>query len=615
MTRFFNSLATSPTLRLFVIVGVLVLGAALRIVNITQADIWFDEGFSYYAIKVPDMMGALLRDDHPPTYFAMLKLWITFVGQSEFGLRSLSAIFSILTMAMVVPLAKEIMRHRPHPQQWLFPLLALIVIAMLDMQQYIAQETRMYAQYVFFAAVSMWAFLRWLRTTDRITAIVWVVFTALCPWTHYLGVWTGVTQGIYILIFVHGQKRWLALSGLIIAALTFLPWLLIAVIPYQFQKVGTQVIGTKSNLDTIKGFIEVFLSKQWVLLVAYMLFGSVTILYDRAKTTGYLLVWRGWQIVVLLWLWILVPFWLTFLFNVEFDILADHRLAQLDLPIALLIAYGLCNVPSPSRRVLVVALIVYSTLHFDIYLPRQPWAAFGRNASQFIEVGDGVLIDVAGGDYQLEYYIDRFAPQGIDVRSVKRWQTWYPDSFQSDIRAYLEPLETFWFVRWSNTDMTQIATELGFTQTGIQLTPDWGEDWVTMRYDKINVKTPLVTFENGMELLQIEFDSTRLQVDFWWRINQTLTKNYTVSAFLLDANGTLVAQWDSFPYLGNSETNQWNTSSIYWDPHKMIATQPLIVGNYQLGVSVYENTANGITNMQPQDNDASFAILQEVILP
>lgn len=593
--------------------AVFLLGAFLRLHHIAAEDIWFDEGFSYFAIKAPDMLDALTKDDHPPTYFAALRAWTDIFGRSEFALRSLSWVFTLLTLAAVVPLAREISRLRPHPAASAIPFLAFVVLAMQDMQQYIAQETRMYAMLGFFAALSMWAFLRWLRTGQRSTAVLWVIFTALCPWTHYLGAWVGVTQGLYALLFTDNRRRILTIAGLMIAALTFVPWLQAAVIPFQLQKVGTQIIGTRSTPETIFGFIEVFLSQAWVFTGILAIFGLVVV-WPNTGPRHFALRSRPWRAPALLLLWIMVPFWLTFAFNFRFDILADHRLAYLDIPLALLIAYGLANLQIPGRWVLTAALILYSVIHFDIYRPRQPWSAFGQDAAEYVVPGEPVLIDVGGGDFQLEYYVDRFAPPGTDVRSVKRWQTWRPATFDREIRAFLNQHDAFWFAQWSDYDMEPLASELGFVPTARRLTPDWQQPWHTTRYDRLNVSEPIATFANGMALLQAVSHTSPLRLDLWWRTDRSLSAEYTVSAFLLNSGGELVAQWDAYPFNGEAPTSGWQAGQIFYDPHLLVANRPLTPGTYTFGVSVYQLANNEIVVI-PAADDSRFVLLNDVNLP
>src|SRR3970040_1296582 len=91
---------------LFVLI--LLLAAAGRFVNIATESLSVDEGFSYWAIRHPDMLGLLLKDVHPPAYFYMLRGWAGMTGISELALRYFSAIPSVLSVAAIYHVAREL---------------------------------------------------------------------------------------------------------------------------------------------------------------------------------------------------------------------------------------------------------------------------------------------------------------------------------------------------------------------------------------------------------------------------------------------------------------------------------------------------------------------------
>jgi hypothetical protein len=73
------------------------------------------------------------------------------------------------------------------------------------------------------------------------------------------------------------------------------------------------------------------------------------------------------------------------------------------------------------------------------------------------------------------------------------------------------------------------------------------------------------------------------------RPSQTL--DFTTSAFLLDANGQLVAQQDSFPgkALAERPTTTWKRGEVIYDPKLMVTTdgKDLPPGRYAVGVQIY----------------------------
>ena len=65
---------------------------------------FLDEAFSWLHSQFPvaDLLGILTNLNHTPLYFFLLKYYLLFVPQTEFGLRSLSVIFSILSLISVI---------------------------------------------------------------------------------------------------------------------------------------------------------------------------------------------------------------------------------------------------------------------------------------------------------------------------------------------------------------------------------------------------------------------------------------------------------------------------------------------------------------------------------
>ncbi len=80
----------------------LLIATGLRTWNLTSQSIWFDEGYSWYAASQPTLLQTVTGDlTNPPLYYLLLHVWIRLVGDSEFGLRSLSLLQGILLLAVM----------------------------------------------------------------------------------------------------------------------------------------------------------------------------------------------------------------------------------------------------------------------------------------------------------------------------------------------------------------------------------------------------------------------------------------------------------------------------------------------------------------------------------
>ena len=193
--------------RLILLTLILLLGTTARILHIDQQSIWADEGFAYFHSIQPSLALSLARDTHPPLYFGTLHIWHSITGLSELALRYFSLLPSILSLAMVYQVARELVFARDgNPAKSPVPILAVLLLALADAEIFMAQELRHYTWHVFWVTASMWAMLRWVRTQNPRLWIAWVTLLTLGVYTHYITGFAGVVQGIFILLFLRGTQ-------------------------------------------------------------------------------------------------------------------------------------------------------------------------------------------------------------------------------------------------------------------------------------------------------------------------------------------------------------------------------------------------------------------------
>ena len=210
--------------RLVIFTLILLFGVVARSLHIDDQSIWVDEGYAIYHANYPSLIETLSRDTHPPLYFASLRLWQELVGNSTFALRWFSLLPSILSLAMIVPLACELVRLRgKRAGSSVVPILVMFLLALADAEIFLAQELRHYTWQVLLVISSMWAYLRWIRTRKSPHGWLWVALTTALVYTHYISVFIPLVQGIYALLFLREKVRWQAISGLGLVAGFLLP--------------------------------------------------------------------------------------------------------------------------------------------------------------------------------------------------------------------------------------------------------------------------------------------------------------------------------------------------------------------------------------------------------
>lgn len=142
--------------------GIVVLGVALRLINLSGEPYWGDEVLSLDIVRHFPSIGEMLRylsqvEFHPPLYYVLLHFWSALFGVAEAGTRSLSVVFGALTIVAVYVGAMRIFDDRRAA------LVAAFVTAILPMQIEYGQEARPYIIFCFFgtvAAASVWEYLR-----------------------------------------------------------------------------------------------------------------------------------------------------------------------------------------------------------------------------------------------------------------------------------------------------------------------------------------------------------------------------------------------------------------------------------------------------------------------
>lgn len=120
---------------------VLILGTALRLLLIGQAELWYDENFTLILARMPfaQMLQATMGDVHPPLYYVLIWPLAQIPMLPPWALRIPSALFSIASLALY----PRLMYGLSVPGR--VQLVSFAFMAMMPMQLHYAQEARMYA--------------------------------------------------------------------------------------------------------------------------------------------------------------------------------------------------------------------------------------------------------------------------------------------------------------------------------------------------------------------------------------------------------------------------------------------------------------------------------------
>jgi 4-amino-4-deoxy-L-arabinose transferase-like glycosyltransferase len=160
---------------------ILVAGAALRFATLSSQSFWLDEAIAIHSARL-DLGGLIHSVAHtegsPPLYFVLLDGWMRVFGDSEAGIRSLSALFGTATILLAYVIGRRLASAR-------VGLVAAALVAFNPLLVWFSQEARPYALLVLLAAASFLLFAEALeRPTGRVLG-GWALASGLAFATHY----------------------------------------------------------------------------------------------------------------------------------------------------------------------------------------------------------------------------------------------------------------------------------------------------------------------------------------------------------------------------------------------------------------------------------------------
>jgi len=207
------------------LLAIMVVALALRLWDLTLADVWFDEAVSASQARLGfiDMLVATGRDNYPPLHNIVLYPIVHLFGDGALALRLPSVLFGLATILIAADLGRLLFGARAG-------LVTAALVAASPLHIYYCQDGRMYTLFACVAALSMWALVRWRAAPSRGRAAVYVVATVLCLYAHFYSVFIVLAQNLWLLrLWRRGAlarlKPWLGMQA--VTSLAFLPWAVI----------------------------------------------------------------------------------------------------------------------------------------------------------------------------------------------------------------------------------------------------------------------------------------------------------------------------------------------------------------------------------------------------
>jgi mannosyltransferase len=188
------------------VAGLTAAGAAIRFAPLGVQSFHHDEVITVMRV-IPGSFGQMLHEvkaseSNPPLYYVLAWGWTHAFGRSEWGIRSLSALFGTLTVALGYPIGRQLASRR-------VGLILAGLLAFNPMLIWYSQEARSYALVIFFGALSFLFFLRALDSGGRPRELaVWAVASALALGSHYFAFFAVGIEAVWIAVAL--RHRWKA---------------------------------------------------------------------------------------------------------------------------------------------------------------------------------------------------------------------------------------------------------------------------------------------------------------------------------------------------------------------------------------------------------------------
>ncbi|MBN3898054.1 MAG: glycosyltransferase family 39 protein [Nostoc sp. NOS(2021)] len=235
---------------------------------------------------VVDTVNYLITSDpqHPPLYYVMVRLWAQVFGDSPTGVRSLSALISLLIFPSVYWLCLELFESPV--VGWV----AMGLIAVSPLQLFFAQEARQYSLWMVEILVSSAALLRTIRQEKKANWAVYFLTLILGLYTHLFTVLVMIAHGIYVVIqqqfrFTKTLLNYLLVS--IAAFLMLLPWLIVIVTHISTALELTSGFAVK-RIDNPFELIAIFLIRVTRILFDLNLTSDIAV-FNSLAVEGYLI--------------------------------------------------------------------------------------------------------------------------------------------------------------------------------------------------------------------------------------------------------------------------------------------------------------------------------------
>jgi uncharacterized membrane protein len=172
------------------VIGITIVASFFSFLYIGHKNIWFDEAYSIYFAKLPwrEFWSVLsCMDANQGLYYAFLKFWLV-LGDSEFSIRALSALFAVASIPVLYALARRLFGVRAG-------LIAALLFSVNAFFIEYAQEARSYSLTLFLVILSSYLFVRVIEDpSNKKLFYGYICVSAIAVYSHFFAALVLVAQ-------------------------------------------------------------------------------------------------------------------------------------------------------------------------------------------------------------------------------------------------------------------------------------------------------------------------------------------------------------------------------------------------------------------------------------
>lgn len=251
------------------ILGILVLiKISIGLLFITHHSVDLDEPFSIFHAQnnLGDLFGIFKNENNPPLHFLLLHFWEQAFGISPFAVRSLSLIFSVLTLVVLFKIGLKFFSQQ-------IAIFTCLFFIFSDFHHYYGLEARAYSLLVFEYSILIYFLLTIILTPKESS---WKTFLSLgivnvaLFYTHYISLIIFLSEGFLLLVYIRNFNWKNLLLTIGISLIGVLPWISTFVgRASNVTKAGTWL--TQATYTELYGFFNKFLNDKYVFAFVLML--------------------------------------------------------------------------------------------------------------------------------------------------------------------------------------------------------------------------------------------------------------------------------------------------------------------------------------------------------